>query len=311
MPQDPAKVLLDLWPVFRANGADTGTWSGAEPPVEVLTHCWRSFVASQGSGPSAPEVEIQESDGGHAVRVKIDMVEGLPDAMTLWWADLRHLPRLRDYSRGLWDYACDGLALLWACGLDSFQRHAEWFGEYWEDYEGEIGAVAYQEEVRQLAEDAPRILAEIVVRARREDIASRFARRVRRAAVSPAWVEWGGRVLAAARDAGALWDLMDEELVHSGDWDGDYYISLFALTWLSPHFYDFCVQTFNDIVNSGSGLLMPSLSAVATGGTPDVLGPLRDLAQTRAAGLCALADGLAWFNMLAEQACGVIDGDTE
>ncbi len=311
MRQNPAKVLLDLWPVFRANGAVTGSWSGAEPPVAVLTHCWRVLVASQGSGPSAPELEIQESEAGHVVRVKIDMAEGLPDAMTLWWVDLRHLPRLRARSRGLWDYASDGLALLLACEPDTFEAHSEWFAEYWAEYEGEERALDIQEEARQLAEEATRILGEIRARARREDMAERFARRVRRAAVAPAWGEWGESVLAAVRNVGPLWDLMDKELVHPGDWDGDYYTSLFSMSWLSPEFYEFSVQMFNDVVNNGSGLLMPSLSAVASGSTPDVLTALREQAGVRAAGLRALADALAGFNELAEQACGVIDDNTE
>lgn len=336
-PGDPARALLDLWPVFRRAGADQGAWSGDEPPIAVLTHCWRAFKKGFRSGPfcddgqnGAPELRLDEDERGWFIQADFSLENGLPQELTLYWADLRHLPRLREYSRNLWDFASDGLALLLPLGIDTFERSLEWFymcaGDGMYDGQGtriavcagggceavdaegdEEYRVSVREESRQLEEDAPRVIGNLRARLSRKGLAGRFERRIRRAAVGPQWLEWGRHVLTAVRDLGSLWKLLDTEREEElQDFEGEYVAALFCLTWGSPRFLMTCEQGFNDCMNAG-GVMMPFVSAKLRGSSPGTLERLRAKARRREAGLSALCEALWSFDQLAEQACGVID----
>jgi hypothetical protein len=335
-PGDPARALLDLWPVFRRSGAALGSWTGGEPPLAVLTHCWRSFKKGQGgqgrfgaaSEKGIPELRLDQDERGWFIQADISLEGGIPEDGLLYWADLRRLPRLRAWSCGLWDFASDGLALLLTLGIDTFESYYDWFLETYEewgepemrvalrsDWGSEIAAdagainearAAVEEEARQLSEEAPSVLGGLRMRLSDKDLAKRFERRIRRAAVGPQWVEWGGLVLTAVRDLGDLWALSDKHRDELEDAEGEYAACMFSLTWGSPAFLTHCEQGFNDMLNTG-GLLLPCESAKIRGRRPGALERLCSTARTREKGLRALCEALAGFEKLAEQACGVID----
>ncbi|SNS15801.1 hypothetical protein SAMN04488503_2981 [Humidesulfovibrio mexicanus] len=323
-PGDPDRALLDLWPLFKKQ-VELGDWripeakrdwTGQESSIEVLTFCWRYYRQVLSCAPDCPAVTIGQDERGFFVFAEVCLQDAIPEDLKLYWADLRHLPRLRGFSRGLWDYASDGLGLLTSLGVDSFDRWTDWFEECCAGYgdggadedEGPVQVGVRDSEAEELRDVALQVLGGVRGRAARKDLARRFEGRVRRAAVGPEWVAWGRLILTAMRDLGPLWKLVDQESIESGDFDGELFISLFSLHWCSPRFLDLSTEAFNDQLNN-VGFMLPSIGGKLRRTRPNGLEELRAKALTRSVGLRALALALEGFNTLAEQACGVIDDD--
>ena len=310
---DPARALLDLWPVFRRQGATQRPWSGKEQPIEVLTACWRDYTLAVAKEAVPFSVNLEQDGRGYFITAEISLQDYIPQDMMLYWADLRQLPRLRECSPRLWEYVSDGLALLILLGVDTHERYEDWFRDYFSEFEDAEHADGVQvigtdvrDEARQIETLAPQILG--VLRKRcGKDLASRFERRVRRAAVAPAWVEWGRQILTATRDLGKVWDLVDQDMVENGDFDGEFFTSMFALFWCSPRFLEMSTELFNDQMNN-TGIMLPMIRGQLRGGKL-TLAALQKTAGTRGSGLRALALALEGYNTLVDQACGVIDDD--
>lgn len=320
---DPARALLDLWPLFRRQGPARRDWTGNEEPLEVLTALWRDF-RSQVQGEPFVSLDLDVDGKGYFVAA-VAPILGEDMAMQLYWADLRHLPRLRDYSPGLWDFVSDGLAVLSGLGVSNFTEYLdsfeEFIGEVLYDCPCEVGQVAVdsdaelRRELDELKQVAVPVLDEVWNRAWSANktkfrskfarLTARFERRVRRAAVGPDWVQWGRSVLTAARDMGNVQDLLNIEAMECGDFYGVDFARCLSLFWYSPRLTGYAEDALNADWNDG-GFMSPALRVVLRGDGRRTMEHARVASARRALGLRAACRALEGFNELCEAVCGEI-----